>query len=142
MQVKITKIYTTDKDKQGNALIAKSGRPYTRLSIKTQEYGDKWISGFKGKESGTWREGDTVEVNITEKQTGDKTYLNFEVPKKEDENEKRLVGVEMKMSGLALRMGIIEERLGIKTPADYSNKEIGNKVEYPDEEHNPDEIPF
>lgn len=75
-KVTITKIYTTDKDKQGNPLKSKKGYPYTRMSIKCAEHGDNWISGFKNKDNENWKEGDTVEIVITE--NGE--YLNFEVP--------------------------------------------------------------
>lgn len=76
----LTKVYTTNKDKEGNELKSKKGIPYTRMSIKAQEYGDKWISGFQNKDNKDWKEGDTVEVEI--KENGE--YLNFETPKKEE----------------------------------------------------------
>lgn len=80
MKLTLTKVYTTNKDKEGNELKSKKGIPYTRMSIKAQEYGDKWISGFQNKDNKDWKEGDTVEVEI--KENGE--YLNFETPKKEE----------------------------------------------------------
>lgn len=76
----LTKVYTTKLDKEGNELKSKKGIPYTRMSIKAQEYGDKLISGFQNKDNKDWKEGDTVEVEI--KENGE--YLNFETPKKEE----------------------------------------------------------
>ena len=70
MQVTITKIY--DKERT-----SKAGKPFISRAIKTNEHGEKWLSGFKGKENEGWREGDTVEVEIT--QNGE--YLNYAVPK-------------------------------------------------------------
>ena len=49
------------------ALKTKDGRPYTRLSIKTVEYGDKWLSGFEGFATKNWKEGDSVELEVEEK---------------------------------------------------------------------------
>ena len=71
MEVTLTKIF--DKNKTSE----RTGKAYVSRSIKTNEHGDKWISGFKGKENEGWREGDTVEVEIETK--GE--YLNFSVPK-------------------------------------------------------------
>lgn len=70
MQVTITKIF--DKERT-----SKAGKPFTSRAIKTNEHGEKWLSGFKGKENEGWREGDTVEIEIT--QNGE--YLNYAVPK-------------------------------------------------------------
>lgn len=71
MQVTLTKIF--DKTRQS----ARTGKDFVSRSIKTNEHGEKWISGFKGKENEGWREGDTVEITIEER--GE--YLNFSVPK-------------------------------------------------------------
>jgi hypothetical protein len=59
------------------AKTSKAGKPYTSLSLKANEYGDRYISGFGSKENADWKEGDTVEVDIETK--GD--YLNFATPK-------------------------------------------------------------
>lgn len=73
-QVTITQVYRSDKDKNGNALVGKSGRPYSKCSIKCQEYGDKWLGGFGGAWNQNWKVGDTVTLEV--KQNGQ--YLNFE----------------------------------------------------------------
>lgn len=79
MQITLTKVFRSTKKKDGTPLIGKNGRPYTKLAIKTNEHGDRWLSGFDGKETQGWKEGDTVDVIVEEK--GE--YLNFSVPKKE-----------------------------------------------------------
>lgn len=56
---------------------SQAGKPYTSLSIKCNEYGDKYLSGFDGKETASWKVGDTVEADVEEKGQ----YLNFKVPK-------------------------------------------------------------
>lgn len=64
-----------------------TGKPFTSLSIKAKEYGDKFISGFGNKTNASWKEGDVVEVAaVTEKPGRNKNgenvvYLNFEMPK-------------------------------------------------------------
>ena len=70
--------FTTNKD--GEALKTKDGRPYTSVTIKVAEHGDKWISGFGNAVNANWRDGDEVELIITPK--GE--YLNFSMPKAED----------------------------------------------------------
>lgn len=47
------------------------------LSIKTKEYGDKWISGFQNESNKDWAEGQQVQVEIT--QNGQ--YLNYKTIK-------------------------------------------------------------
>lgn len=44
-----------------------------KVSIQTQEHGDKWLSSFKVQGTEDWEEGMTVQVNISEK--GD--FINF-----------------------------------------------------------------
>ena len=56
MQVKINKIYRSDKDKDGNPLTTKDGRPYIRIAIQCSEYGAKWISGFANRWNDAWKE--------------------------------------------------------------------------------------
>lgn len=106
-KVIITKIYKTDKDKQGNQLKSKEGKPYTRMSIKTEQYGDKWISGFENKDNSSWKEGDEVEVLI--KENGE--YLNFETPKKDDKVNDKLELILTKLGKLQFTVEQICELL-------------------------------
>ncbi len=59
---------------------SKAGKPYTSMSLKANEYGDKYISGFGGKENAHWKAGDSIEVDVEQK--GE--YLNFSMPKKSE----------------------------------------------------------
>lgn len=142
-KVTLTKIYTTDKDKAGNPLMSKTGKPYTRMSIKTEEYGDKYISGFKNKANESWKEGDTVEVIIEEK--GE--YLNFSMPKEEDKQAEIFAKLHYKVTSVELRLGIIEEHLGIKSSEDYKDIPAAqarkdDPVDYPEEPLDMEDIPF
>ena len=86
----ITQINRYTTNKQGDALmtrpkvdeggrVIKASRPYTSVRIKTQEHGDKVISGFGSPENATWQVGDQVEIIIVPK--GE--YLNFSMPKRD-----------------------------------------------------------
>lgn len=97
---KLTKVFTTNKDKNGNELKSKDGRPYTRMSIKTAQYGDKWLSGFQNKVNANWKEGDEVQMIV--KQNGE--YLNFETPKKDDELNEKLEKILNGITGINLRL--------------------------------------
>ena len=90
MKIKLTKVYRNTKDKTGKPLVDRHGREYEKVSIKSIEYGDKWISGFGGQWNLFWREGDTVNVDVTE----DSGYLNFRKPDPVKELEKRVKALE------------------------------------------------
>jgi|ERR1051326_40996 hypothetical protein len=59
---------------------ARTGKPFTSLGIRCEEYGERWLSGFDSAQTRDWKEGDKVTVVIEEK--GE--YLNFSLPKKSD----------------------------------------------------------
>ena len=79
MKEKITWLKRDTTDKEGSPLISKkTGRPYTRLTLKVESKGDKYLSGFDGVQTKDWKVGDEVEIDITE----NGQYLNFSVPKR------------------------------------------------------------
>ena len=80
MKITLTRVFKSDKKKDGTPLIGKNGKPYTKLSVKCQEYGDKWLSGFANKRNEGWKEGDVVEVEVEEKDG----FLNYSLPKLPD----------------------------------------------------------
>lgn len=83
--IKLTRIFRSDKDKAGNPLTTQDGRPYQRIGIKCEKYGDKWISGFGNKLNQYWKEGDEVEVKVEKVNKDGKEYLNFSMPSVWDE---------------------------------------------------------
>lgn len=96
MKVRLTTVYRTKTDKKGNLLTSKkSGKPYERVSIKTVEHGDKWLSGFGGQWNADWAEGD--EVDIVVKEAGQ--YLNFERLNPLDALESRIKALEEAVFG-------------------------------------------
>lgn len=90
-KVTLTRVFATDKNKDGTPLMSKLGKPYSKMSIKCAEHGDKWLSGFKGKENEFWKEGDQVDIIV--KQNGE--YLNYDVPKAEDKLAMRVSALEV-----------------------------------------------
>jgi len=100
MKVKITQIYRSDKDKNGNPLKTTDGRTYERVAIKTAEYGDRWISGFGNKRNKEWKVGDVVDVEINEVVKDGQVYLNFETMNKVDILEERIAELEIEVKAL------------------------------------------
>lgn len=80
-QVKITRVLVSDKKKDGTPYISKEGRPYSKLGLQTEEYGDRWLSGFVGSWNKDWKVGSVVELDLLENVGSDGTkYLNFSKP--------------------------------------------------------------
>jgi hypothetical protein len=77
MKIKIEKLYRNDKDKNGNPLMSRTGKPYSKISITADE---KMYSGFAGKWNETWKIGDEIDVEIEEAQYNGKTYYNIKAP--------------------------------------------------------------
>jgi hypothetical protein len=94
MKITLSKIYRTTKTKDGKPLTTKDGRNYERLSVKCQEYGEQWLSGFGSNWNTMWAEGDTVEVEIKKVNKDGKEYLNFERIDKLSELENRIKALE------------------------------------------------
>lgn len=136
-KVTIEKIFT--KERTSNA-----GKPFTSLSIITKEHGDKWIGGFKNKQTEKWKEGDVVEIKIT--QNGE--YLNFEVPSVEDKSNEVISKLNHEFIGMRLQLGRIEAILSIpglsgaleKYIKEYLNKEGYTKTEEPIDEGVPEDF--
>lgn len=99
-KVTLTAVYRNTTDKAGNPLKSAKGIPYTKLSFKCKEYGDKYVGGFGNKANEGWKQGDIVEVII--KQNGD--YLNFEMPKEVDVATERISKLEARVTTIDLSL--------------------------------------
>ena len=82
MKVTIKGIWRNTTDRQGKPLIGRNGQPYTKLSLKTQEHGDRYIYGFGNQDNARWNNGDIVEIEVWEDTYQDKQYLKFKMPKR------------------------------------------------------------
>ena len=84
MKLTISKITRNDKDKNGNPYRNKSGYPSVRVAIQTVEKPGVWLSCFDSRnDTGGWKDGDVIEVEIEEKRVGDNVYYNFRLPRVE-----------------------------------------------------------
>jgi hypothetical protein len=76
-KVKLSRVSHMQKDKEGNPLKTKDGKPYERCLLDLVD--GRKVSGFGNPTSRTWNAGDEVEIEIEQK--GE--YWNFKVPNKE-----------------------------------------------------------
>lgn len=119
-KITITRVFTSDKSKEGVPFKTKDGKPYTKLALKCVEYGESWLSGFQNARNANWKEGDTVEVLITT-QTGKdgKTYYNFSVPKTEDLLADRVSKLELwqlQVTAALAKSGVLGAQAKESTP--------------------------
>lgn len=91
---KITKVFATNKKKDGTPIINKWGKPTWRVGIKVPQYGDQWINGFTPFDP-KW-EGTEQDITITESfDTGlNKNVLKFELPRKNSIDGEALKRIE------------------------------------------------
>lgn len=144
-KVTITKIFTKDR-------VSQAGKPFTSLSILTEEYGEKWISGFKNEQTKNWREGDIVDIKITQK--GE--YLNFEPVMFEEKSDNFMAKINHELMGLRLQVGKIESILMIPGMSDkieqhakayleqkgYVIPSVKNEIKNDEEKIDINDIPF
>lgn len=125
MTVKLNLTYVDRKER----VSARTNKPFTSISIKATQYGDKFLSGFGNKDNQNWAVGDEVEVaEIKEVVKDGKTYLNFEmsrVPRLDPAvvNE-RLEKLENAVVKLHLRLVALEPK--------EEPKIIGTDMKYPE----------
>lgn len=130
---------------------SKYGKPFTSLTIKANEYGQKFLSGFGNKANESWKEGDVVEVeNVVEKPGTNKqgqpvVYLNFEMPKAQAStgfDTKILSEIANGITTLKLQNQKIIDHLSGKSRLDRTS--TGQPIPFQDtvEDINPDDIPL
>lgn len=116
MQVTITQITRTPR------VSKKTGKPFVSVSIKTQEHGDKYLSGFASLDNADWEVGDTVEVQIEQK--GE--YLNFTTKeKKAAPSEEKLDKILNNQTAMNIKLNLIAEHLmGKKKETEYPENDF------------------
>lgn len=57
----------------------KTNKPFVSVGIKTDQHGEKWLSGFANTENADWESGTVVDIDVEEKNN----FLNFSTPKHE-----------------------------------------------------------
>lgn len=121
--------------------ISKSGRPFTSLAIKTQEHGERWLSGFNNKDTAHWKIGDCVDIEPEQK--GE--YLNFKVPQRQIETNDTLRTIRLEQmqqtDTLKLIYAMLKEILDKSSnPDDFDSPP--SPFEYPEPEHGEDKPEF
>lgn len=97
-QVKLARVVVTNKDKKGMTLVGRNNKPYWKIAIKTEEHGDKWLSGLIFDQQSTlfkWRAGDKVSIVVEQKGQ----YLNFHQP---NEKEMELTNLQALMDDVKM----------------------------------------
>lgn len=96
---------------------SKAGKAYESVSIKAEEFGDRFINGFGSFATKDWEEGKEVEVEIETKEYNGKEYLNFKVLTATDKLEDRVAKLEKEVFG------------GVKKVKKETTKEVEPEVE-------------
>lgn len=123
-KVTLSRVSFIEKDKEGNPLRTKNGKPYSRCLIDTTD--GRKMSGFANPTNRNWRQGDEVEVEV--EQNGQ--YWNFKMLDKKDggADKEQLDRIEKMVTAIHNRL--------------FNNPTQGDSKapDYP--EISPDEIPF
>ncbi len=120
-KTKLTKVYISDKKKDGTKLIDKNGKQYHKIAIKIadEQYRDEYLSGFLYDDDDPrfqWKEGD--EVTIVIERNGE--YVNFKVPSRLDMIEERVSAIEARMDEIEGNVYEEEVRSSVVSPDDES----------------------
>lgn len=123
-KVTIARIANFTKDKEGNQLKTKDGRPYTRCLVDLTD--GRKVSGFGNVTTSSWNEGDEVEMEITESNG----YLNFSVPKAQaggmSEMDKEMMRrIDGNVNVIMRKVAEIYKHLGIDKTPEYPDPENG-----------------
>lgn len=91
----------------------RTNKPYTSVSIKAKEHGDRYLSGFGSAKTDSWKEGDVVTLEVTESEKLDKNgkpYLNWDHIDNEKLMEGRISILETHVRELAARIVGLETK--------------------------------
>lgn len=121
MKLTLTNVTRTPRTSQ------RTGKDFTSLSIKSVEYGDRFISMFGNKDNMAWKAGDVVEVTIKEVEKDGKKYLNGEMPERAktgsgftEDDRNRLIRVENGIQQIISGMKVLAN-----VPDDYPPNDLG-----------------
>ena len=133
MKCEIKKIIRKDRNKEGKLYINKNGKPFTLISLQicgeeAEEMGmnNEWISGFANDYNAEWKDGDIIDIAITEsKGKNGQLYKNFknlvQRSSRLDRIEARLTALE---GGKIGTVGNPESMPESTPPNDISTEEI------------------
>jgi hypothetical protein len=129
--------------------MSKNGKPFVRVSVKTADTGNEYVSGLWFGADCPWKVGDKIMMEIKKETYNGKESLKFELPKKENPNAKQFEEIMNTLTkhGLQISQALTSiEALQKKVmPDDYPYPEkLGYKVdEMANFDPKPeDEVPF
>lgn len=109
--------------------ISKAGKPFTSVSIKSTQYGEKYLSGFGNKDNANWAAG--MEVEVAEV-VAKGEYLNFEMPKKVTANTQvEVMALSHKLDLIQSQLRAITDHLSGKERLNLTS--AGTKIPFQDE---------
>ena len=76
--ITIKQIYKNQSNKDGQAYLDRSQRPFTMVKIMTTDGRTVWGRAYQGSSVLNWQQGESHEVEIEQSQNG---FLNFRLPK-------------------------------------------------------------
>ena len=108
-------------DKENKPYQTKDKRPFVRVSIKVEDeqYKDQFISGLWFGADCPWKVGDVVSLIIREEEYQGKKQLKFELPKKENPNQKYFEEILGRLTKLELMITQIGRHLMPPEKDDY-----------------------
>lgn len=130
----VTKVYATDKKKDGSTIINKYGKTSWRVGIKVSEHGDEWINGFLPFNPDNW-EGSEQMLEIYEEEFNGQMQKKFRLAPK-NPTRQEFDELSRKVTGLIITLEQLKEHTGLKTPSQTKPGDL----EYP--EFNSDDSPF
>jgi len=151
-RITLTNVYSADTNKEGKKYQGKhkewckegcsDPHYFWRVGIKTNEYGEEWLNGFSNDKP-TYKEGDTIEVEVSETEWNGKRQKNFKIPNKNAQLAAKVEELEARVNHIT---NVLNQLTDGKANADFNSVGGQNKtsggVEYPQEEINADDIPF
>jgi len=120
MECTIKTIIRKDKNKEGKPYVNKKGEAFTLISLQVEELPSEWMSGFANDLNAEWKNGDTIDIEITEKQVGNRLFKNF---KNLSKKSSRLDTIEANIK--KLMMAVFTK----KTDGSDGLEEIGDSVD-------------
>lgn len=131
-KLKNPSFFTTKKD--GTAYIDKNGKPFRRASFKVKEYGENFVYGNVFDPKIDWKDGDEVELIITEGEYKGQKSISFEIPQKNQELLMRIEKLENAMTLVKLKLKEHESKLMPDKPSNV----VGTNIDYPEMVEEPD----
>lgn len=141
----LTRVYTTNKTKDGQPIKDKQGRDLYKVAIKAQEYGDQWLRGFAyPSQLKFFEKGKTISAEVSEDVWEGQKSLRFRLAPQRAQTagaeDIRAIVREELADALALLSKIAKDVEAIRY-ASRPESEKAAEVEVA-EEPEPEDIPF